>query len=198
MAEDSTTTGTSNRFSSRRCPRLACASTTITTTACATRSAGSTARVTSCCPILTAAKPLAIVDEHWSYAIRSAAAATLACKWVGPPNPKVLGLVGVGTMGTNSLRCLRDHVQVRGDPLHFAPAGNARGVCGKMVEGARHPGCTQGFDRGGRARRRHRGRRHDLGRHRDAASNGSSRAAPSSRSRGASSIRPAGQRWTRS
>ena len=50
--------------------------------------------------------PLAIVDEHWSYAIRSAAAATLACKWVGLKNPKVLGLVGVGTMGLNSLRCL--------------------------------------------------------------------------------------------
>ena len=50
--------------------------------------------------------PLAIVDEHWSYAIRSAAAATIACKWVGPRAPKILGLVGVGTMGTNTLRCL--------------------------------------------------------------------------------------------
>jgi alanine dehydrogenase len=51
-------------------------------------------------------EPLAIVDEHWSYAIRSTAAATIACKWVGPARPKVLGLVGIGTMGTNSLRCL--------------------------------------------------------------------------------------------
>ena len=51
-------------------------------------------------------EPVAIVDEHWSYAIRSAAAATLACKWVGPKSPKILGLVGVGTMGMNSLRCL--------------------------------------------------------------------------------------------
>jgi alanine dehydrogenase len=50
--------------------------------------------------------PLAIVDEHWSYAIRSTAAAVLACKWLGPRHPKVLGLVGVGTMGTNALRCL--------------------------------------------------------------------------------------------
>jgi alanine dehydrogenase len=50
--------------------------------------------------------PLAIVDEHWTYAIRSAAAAALACKWVGPRNPKILGLVGIGTMGTNALRCL--------------------------------------------------------------------------------------------
>jgi alanine dehydrogenase len=51
-------------------------------------------------------EPVAIVDEHWSYAIRSAAAATLACKWLARSSPKILGLVGVGTMGTNSLRCL--------------------------------------------------------------------------------------------
>jgi alanine dehydrogenase len=51
-------------------------------------------------------EPVAIVDEHWSYAIRSAAAATIACKWLGPRNPKVLGLVGVGTMGSNTLSCL--------------------------------------------------------------------------------------------
>jgi alanine dehydrogenase len=50
--------------------------------------------------------PLAIVDEHWSYAIRSTAAAVLACKWLGPRHPRVLGLVGTGTMGTNALRCL--------------------------------------------------------------------------------------------
>ena len=51
-------------------------------------------------------EPRAIVDEHWSYAIRSAAAAAIACKWVGPRNPRILGLVGIGTMGTNALRCL--------------------------------------------------------------------------------------------
>ena len=51
-------------------------------------------------------EPLAIVDEHWSYAIRSAAAATIACKWLASRKPKILGLVGVGTMGSNALRCL--------------------------------------------------------------------------------------------
>lgn len=49
---------------------------------------------------------LAFVDEHWSYAIRSTAAAVLACKWLGPATPRILGLVGIGTMGTNALRCL--------------------------------------------------------------------------------------------
>lgn len=51
-------------------------------------------------------RTLAIVDEHWSYAIRSAASPIVACKWLGPKAPKVLGLVGIGTMGVNALRCL--------------------------------------------------------------------------------------------
>lgn len=50
----------------------------------------------------------AIVEEHWTYAIRSAAATTLPLKWLGPKDPKVVGLVGVGTMGTNALRCLME------------------------------------------------------------------------------------------
>ena len=50
--------------------------------------------------------PLAIVDEHWNYGLRSGASAAVACKWLAVKNPKILGLVGVGHMGTNSLRCL--------------------------------------------------------------------------------------------
>lgn len=53
------------------------------------------------------ARPVAIVDEHWTYAIRSAAAAMVALKWLGPKQPQTLGLVGIGTMGENCLRCLR-------------------------------------------------------------------------------------------
>lgn len=52
---------------------------------------------------------LAMVDEHWTYAIRSTAAAIAPLKWMGPldrSRPLVLGLVGIGTMGTNALRCL--------------------------------------------------------------------------------------------
>ena len=51
---------------------------------------------------------LAIVEEHWTYAIRSTAAAVLACKWMANPDPRVLGLVGVGTMGTTALQCLNE------------------------------------------------------------------------------------------
>ena len=51
-------------------------------------------------------EPLSIVDEHWSYVLRSAASAVIACKWLGPKHPAVLGLVGIGSMGTAALRCL--------------------------------------------------------------------------------------------
>jgi ornithine cyclodeaminase len=49
---------------------------------------------------------LAIVDEHLVYQVRSTAAATIPLKWVGPAASKVLGLVGIGSMGTNTMRCL--------------------------------------------------------------------------------------------
>jgi ornithine cyclodeaminase/alanine dehydrogenase-like protein (mu-crystallin family) len=52
-------------------------------------------------------RPLCILDEHWTYAIRSAAAAMVALKWLGPRAPQTLGLIGVGTMGENCLRCLQ-------------------------------------------------------------------------------------------
>src|SRR4051812_28980338 len=49
---------------------------------------------------------LAVVDEHWAYGIRSAAASTIPCKWLAPAQPRILGLIGIGSMGTNALRCL--------------------------------------------------------------------------------------------
>jgi ornithine cyclodeaminase len=55
----------------------------------------------------TTARPLCILDEHWTYAIRSAAAAIVPLKWLGPKSPRRLGLVGIGTMGETCLRCLR-------------------------------------------------------------------------------------------
>lgn len=65
----------------------------------------------SCCRYVLLTDPrtghaLALVDEHLSYGWRSAAAAVLACKWVGPVKPKVLGLIGVGSMCTGILQCL--------------------------------------------------------------------------------------------
>jgi ornithine cyclodeaminase len=49
---------------------------------------------------------LAFVDEHLSYGWRSAAAAVVPMKWVAPTQPKILGLIGVGSMCTGVLECL--------------------------------------------------------------------------------------------
>src|SRR5207302_10966905 len=35
------------------------------------------------------AEPLSIVDEHWSYVLRSAASAVIACRWLAVKKPKV-------------------------------------------------------------------------------------------------------------
>lgn len=50
--------------------------------------------------------PLGMIDEHWSYGLRSSAAAVAGCKWLGPEAPRTLGLIGVGTMCSTALRCL--------------------------------------------------------------------------------------------
>lgn len=50
--------------------------------------------------------PLGMIDEHWSYGLRSSAAAVVGCKWLAPKAPKVLGLIGVGTMCSTALQCL--------------------------------------------------------------------------------------------
>jgi len=54
----------------------------------------------------TTSLPLAIVDEHWSYGLRSSAAAVIGCKWLAGKDPKKLALIGVGTMCSTALRCL--------------------------------------------------------------------------------------------
>lgn len=51
-------------------------------------------------------RPLGMIDEHWSYGLRSSAAAVIGCKWLGPADPRKLGLIGVGTMCSTALRCL--------------------------------------------------------------------------------------------
>lgn len=50
--------------------------------------------------------PLALIDEHWSSGIRAVASPIVGCRWLAPAHPRVLGLIGIGTMGTNALRCL--------------------------------------------------------------------------------------------
>ncbi|HEY2211888.1 MAG TPA: NAD(P)-binding domain-containing protein [Bradyrhizobium sp.] len=49
---------------------------------------------------------VAFVDEHLSYGWRSAAAAVVPMRWVAPAKPKILGLIGIGSMCTGVMQCL--------------------------------------------------------------------------------------------
>ena len=86
-------------------------------------------------------QPIAILDEHWTYAIRSAAAAMVALKWLGPKAPRTLGLVGVGTMGENCLRCLQHLYRFDEIVCTSRRAETREAFAAEMVEEARHPGA---------------------------------------------------------
>ena len=86
-------------------------------------------------------EPLAIVDEHWSYAIRSAAAAVHRLQVGGPERPEGARPRRHRHHGHEFAALPRHHVQVRGDPLHLAPAARRGAAFARqMVAGARHPG----------------------------------------------------------
>lgn len=53
-------------------------------------------------------RPLALVDEHWNYALRTTASAIVACKYLARRDSTVVGIVGVGNMGLTSLLQLKE------------------------------------------------------------------------------------------
>ncbi len=57
--------------------------------------------------------PLAIVDEHWNYSVRTVAAAVVAAKYLADPGAAELGLVGAGQLATTGLRALKQCFPLR-------------------------------------------------------------------------------------
>jgi alanine dehydrogenase len=47
--------------------------------------------------------PLAIIDEHTSFSMRTSAAVCVAAKYLAKPDSKVLGIIGVGNVGKTAL-----------------------------------------------------------------------------------------------
>ena len=47
--------------------------------------------------------PLAIIDEHTSFSMRTSAAVCVAAKYLAKPDAKVLGIIGVGNVGQTAL-----------------------------------------------------------------------------------------------
>ena len=50
--------------------------------------------------------PLAILDEHWTYSVRTVAAAVVAAKYLADPESSRLGLIGAGQLATTGLEAL--------------------------------------------------------------------------------------------
>jgi len=61
----------------------------------------------------TTGRPLALVDEHWNYALRTTASAMVACKYMARKDSQVIGLIGVGNMGLTSLLELKELYDIR-------------------------------------------------------------------------------------
>lgn len=52
------------------------------------------------------ARPLAIIDEHWTYQIRTSASAVVAAKYLARPDSAVVGIVGAGALAATSVEAL--------------------------------------------------------------------------------------------
>jgi len=86
--------------------------------------------------------PLAIVDEHWSFSLRSTAATVVACRWMGPldrATPLVLGLVGVGSMDFDTYDASDSASRIThhgpGARAHVSRAGTGRRWVGVRISG---------------------------------------------------------------
>ena len=78
--------------------------------------------------------PLAILDEHWTYSVRTVAAAAVAAKYLGDPASDCLGLVGAGQLAAIGLRALRHIFPIKRVLVYSRRAESRRGFADRMSE----------------------------------------------------------------
>ena len=83
------------------------------------------------CRILTAASRLPLSTSIGAMPSAAPRRRRIACKWVGPSPSQGPRARGHRHHGHECAALPAHHVQVRGNPLHLAPAGDAQGVCAK-------------------------------------------------------------------
>jgi alanine dehydrogenase len=52
--------------------------------------------------------PVAIVDEHWTFGLRTSAAVVVAARYLARPESRKVGIIGVGNVGTTALMLLNE------------------------------------------------------------------------------------------
>ena len=79
--------------------------------------------------------PLAILDEHWTYSVRTVAAAAVAAKYLADPASGCLGLVGAGQLATIGLRALHHIFPIKRVRVYSRRPESRRGFADRMSEG---------------------------------------------------------------
>ena len=79
--------------------------------------------------------PLAILDEHWTYSVRTVAAAAVAAKYLADPASDCLGLVGAGQLATIGLRALHHIFPIERVRVYSRRPESRRGFADRMSEG---------------------------------------------------------------
>jgi len=78
--------------------------------------------------------PLAIIDEHWNYAVRTVAAAVVAAKYLADPASSCLGLVGAGQMATIGVQALQQLFPLRHIRVYSRRPESRRGFAERMSQ----------------------------------------------------------------
>jgi ornithine cyclodeaminase/alanine dehydrogenase-like protein (mu-crystallin family) len=78
--------------------------------------------------------PLAILDEHWTYSVRTVAAAVVAAKYLADPESSRLGLVGAGQLAGIGLEALLQVFPIKEARVFSRRPESRRGFAGRMSE----------------------------------------------------------------
>lgn len=78
--------------------------------------------------------PLAVVDEHWTYNLRTCASAVASIRQLARPESAVVGLIGAGALATTSLEMLASLFPLKSVRVTSRRAETREGFAARMTE----------------------------------------------------------------
>jgi ornithine cyclodeaminase len=82
---------------------------------------------------------LAIVDEHWTYSMRTTAAAVVGAKYLARPGAQTVGIVGAGSLARTGLLALKQTFPLKRAMVTSRRAGSYQEFAREMTEAAGVP-----------------------------------------------------------